>query len=76
MRRKENEEAADSCEGSAGARYRDILRTAPLGGKEDFSAQAEALWQQLPLCVHSGERGGANWGPYCPLLYGVTVARP
>lgn len=65
MRRKENEEAADSCERSAGARYWDISRTAQLGAKEDFSAQAEALWQQLRVCVHSGERGGANWGPYC-----------
>ena len=65
MRRKENEEAADSCERFAGAWYWNIPRTAPLGAKEDFSAQAEALWQQLRLCVHSGERGGADRGPYC-----------
>ena len=65
MIQKKNKEAVHSCGRSAGAEHWDISRTAPFGAKEDFSAQAEALWQQLRLCVHSGERGGANWGPYC-----------
>ena len=65
MRRKGYEEAVDSCGRPAGVGYRDILHTVPFGAKEDFAVQAEVLWQQLRLCVHGGERGGANCGPYC-----------
>ena len=69
MRRKGNEEAVDSCGRSAGAGYRDSPHTVPFGAKEDFAVQAEALWQQLRLCFHRGEKGDTN-------LHGVTVARP
>ena len=72
MRRKENEEAVDSCGRPAGAGYRDILHTVPFRVKKDFAVQAEALWQRLRLFVHSGEKGSAKLRP---VLHGVMAAK-